>query len=240
MRKGLDRAGPDRPEMGRQRRCEIPMRRLPMPPLPSLPALALALLLAPGGALAGACPRPAYPAAFLKPVPTRNIDQALFSRAMQMEADYARCRRGRAHVATAPELTEAAAGHSRWMAGARRLDHDSTVPGRRSLKARMRATGLRFRSAAENIAAFDRYRFPDGAFRIRNADACIFATQAGKPIPPHSYASLAQAVIAGWMNSPGHRKNLLHRRIRLVGAGLGFDPTAPYCGRFYITQDYLG
>lgn len=201
---------------------------------------ALALLALPGTALANACSKPKYSAAFLKPIPTRGIDQALFSRAMQMEADYARCSKGRSHVATEDRLTGIAAGHSKWMAGARKLSHNSTLAGKRTLKARVKGAGLRFKTAAENIAAFDRFRFPKGAFKIRNASACKFATQAGKPIAAHSYASLAQTVVAGWMKSPGHRKNLLHGRIRLVGAGLGFDASAPYCGRFYVTQDYLG
>ena len=200
----------------------------------------LALLALPGAAPAKSCSKPKYSAAFLKPIPTRGIDQALFSQAMQMEADYARCRKGKSHLAPEDRLTAIAAGHSKWMAGARKLSHNSTLAGRRTLKARVRSTGLRYRTAAENIAAFDRFRFPEGAFRIRNAAACKFATQAGKPIAAHSYASLAQAVVSGWMKSPGHRKNLLNGRIRLIGAGLGFDAGAPYCGRYYITQVYLG
>jgi uncharacterized protein YkwD len=203
-------------------------------------ALSLGLNVTPEAAKASACKKPGYSSAFLKPVPTRGINQALFSQAMQMEADFARCQRGRGHLVLAPKLTGIAAGHSGWMAKAKKLNHKSTRAGMRTMSNRVRSTGLAFRTAAENIAAYDRFSFPEGQFKILNASACKFATQGGKAIPAHSYASLAQAVVAGWMGSPPHRKNLLNGRISMVGSGLAFDGTAPFCGRFYITQNYLG
>ncbi|NOX73850.1 MAG: CAP domain-containing protein [Alphaproteobacteria bacterium] len=183
-----------------------------------------------------ACPRPSYSAPYLKTIPSKGINQALFAEALTLEASYARCKRGKKILAQAKGLTKVAASHSGWMARTKKLDHR----GAQGFKARMRASGVKFKTAAENIAAFDRYQFPKGQFRVKNAAACRFATSGGAAIAAHSYASLARAVVTGWMASPGHRKNLLNGRIKLTGGGIAFDRAAPNCGRFFITQNYAG
>jgi uncharacterized protein YkwD len=187
-------------------------------------------------AAVAACAKPQYSAAFLKSVPSKSINQALFAEALNLEASFARCQKGRKALLVAPKLTKAAAGHATWMARAAKLNHQ----GARGFNARMRSTGVKFKTAAENIAAFDRYQFPKGQFKVRNMAACKFAAQSGAAIDAHSYASLAKAVVAGWMKSTGHRKNLLNRRIKLSGGGVAFDRKAPLCGRFYVTQNYAG
>jgi len=183
-----------------------------------------------------ACSRPIHSAASLKTIPTTGINQTLFANALLREANFARCKKGRKSLIVEPSLTKAATRHAVWMARAKKLNHK----GSQGFKARMRGTGVKFKTASENIAAFDRFRFPKGQFKVKNASACKFATQSGAAIPAHSYGSLAQAVVAGWMTSSGHRKNLLNGRIKLTGSGLAFDRKAPLCGRFYITQNYTG
>lgn len=188
------------------------------------------------GAASAACTKPGYSGAFLKAIPTKGINQDLFSQALTLEASYVRCQKGRKALGDAAQFVKVSAGHSVWMASKRKLDHK----GARGFRGRMRSGGVQFKTAAENIAAVERFQFPSGQFKIRNASACKFASQSGQAIPVHSYASLAQTVIAGWMGSNGHRKNLLNRRMKLAAGGLGFDASAPHCGRYYITQNYFG
>ncbi|MFT4715914.1 MAG: hypothetical protein ACI861_000964 [Paracoccaceae bacterium] len=183
-----------------------------------------------------ACEKPAYSAPFLQAIPTTGINQTLFSETLNLEASYVRCQKGRNLLSPSPKSGKVATAHSAWMARGAKLSHK----GARGFKSRMRSTGLAFKTTAENIAAFDRFQFPKGQFKVRNAAACKFATQAGASIAAHSYASLAAAVVQGWMGSTGHRKNLLNRRLKISGGGLAFDRKAPLCGRFYITQNYLG
>lgn len=49
-----------------------------------------------------------------------------------------------------------------------------------------------------------------------------------------------EAVVEGWMNSPGHRANILHSRVKEIGVGFYFLPNdvgqAPY--QYYWTQDF--
>jgi len=204
----------------------------------SLKSTALAVLLtiqfAPSIANA-ACTVPKLTGKYLKPIPTQNINQALFSEAMQIEASFVRCRRGLNALSAKQGITRIATSHSKWMARSRKLSHTGTS----KFSSRMKSTGIKFRTAAENIARFPRYELGTKHFRIKDGQRCHFA-RGGKHILPHSYASLARHVVNGWMGSSGHRKNLLNRRMKLSGAGLGFDFSAPHCGAYFITQDYSG
>lgn len=188
------------------------------------------------GIAAAKCQPPSHGAAFLQAIPQNGIDQTLFAEALQKEANFVRCRGGVGQLGIASGLTRAAAGHAGWMATHHKLSHD----GDRRFKARMRASGVKYKLAAENIASYERYAFPTGSFKISNQAKCRFTSQTGATIAAHSYASLARRVVQGWMASSGHRRNLLNRRLKLSGAGIGFDASADFCGRYYISQSYAG
>ncbi len=53
---------------------------------------------------------------------------------------------------------------------------------------------------------------------------------AGQPTP--------QSVVDGWMNSPGHCKNILNGGYRFIGIGYFFSPTDQY--RHMWTQNFGG
>ena len=48
----------------------------------------------------------------------------------------------------------------------------------------------------------------------------------------------AAAVVQGWIDSPGHCRNLMNPALRELGAGYAFDATSPY--RHYWTQVFGG
>jgi len=157
-----------------------------------------------------------------------------------VELNHVRCQKNLRQLTASAGLTKVAATHAAWMARARKLSHRSTVAGQSSLKPRIKSAGVSFKTAAENIAFIDRYRLGRQPFRVISAANCRFRDGAGKPIAAHSYASLARNVVAEWMASSGHRKNLLNRRMKMMGAGLAFDGKSPHCGRFFISQDFAG
>lgn len=202
--------------------------------------LLAAIILVASGLPALACSKPANGGAFGKTISTTRPDQAVFDRALLAWANYERCRKGLRELVANPGLRKAAGTHSAWMARTGRLSHTSTVAGQQKLKGRLRSNGVSFRTGAENIAQWERFQFPTGQFRVLNAARCRYATQAGRAIPPHSYGSLAQAVVQGWMGSSGHRRNLLNRRITSAGGGLAVDRAGGHCGRIFVTQDYAG
>lgn len=188
-----------------------------------------------------ACTRKVSKTAAQTIVPASRINQKLLSDSVRTEVNYHRCRAGLSPVtnAAAPLAKEARA-HSRWMAKSQQLTHRSTVPGRASLMQRIKASGVSFRTGSENIGMVHRYQIDNRQFKILNARQCKFATQQGRPLPAHSYASLARHIVDLWMNSPGHRRNILDREARKVSTAVAFDPNAQYCGRFWLTQNFIG
>jgi uncharacterized protein YkwD len=197
----------------------------------------IVLVLAAIALPAAACER--MPAGADRVVPTGKVDLGLLDAAFRAETNRARCSHGLKPLKAARPLTPIAATHSRWMAGAHKLSHDSSVRGQRGLADRLRASGLRFRSGTENIGMVPRFRLDGGQFRIEDASACRFSRN-GQALPPHSYASLARHTVSLWMNSPSHRRNILDRKVSAVANAAAFDPAAPHCGRFWMTQTFLG
>ena len=130
--------------------------------------------------------------------------------------------------------------HSTWMAKTQQLTHRSTVAGSATLKQRLKRSGIKFRTGAENIGMVHRYQIDNRRFKIINSNACQFTTYDGQALPAHSYASLARHAVNLWMNSPGHRKNILNSKVTKVSTAVAFDPNAQYCGRFWLTQNFVG
>lgn len=71
------------------------------------------------------------------------------------------------------------------------------------------------------------HRGTDGSssqVRVQNAgyDDCIVAENIAWGYPR------SEQIITGWMNSPGHRRNMLHPRIEEFGVGITQGPKGPY------------
>lgn len=180
---------------------------------------------------------PGYSAKFNAAIPAKP-DQKLFSEAVLMATNYEHCKVGKKKLSTHATLHKAALIHSRNMKKTKVFMHVSRTGNARTLKDRAKLTNLKWRWIAENIALQNRYQFQNGVqFRIVNQAARRFATgTTGKPIPAHSYASLAQSVTAQWMASKGHRQNIQSRYAGRMAATLVYDESATNCGKFHITQ----
>jgi uncharacterized protein YkwD len=192
-------------------------------------------------AAADACTRTVSKKAAQTIVPAGKINQGLLDQAVRAEVNFHRCRAGLSSVGNAGNgLANQAAKHSKWMARTQQLTHKSTVAGHATLKQRVKKSGVKFRTGSENIGMVHRYQIDNRHFKIINSSSCQFATQKGKALPPHSYASLARHIVNLWMNSPGHRKNILDKRATRTSTAVAFDPKAKYCGRFWLTQNFVG
>lgn len=191
-----------------------------------------ALMLSPATAEAG-CSRAAVSGAEAR-LPAGRINQSLLDAAILSEVNYERCRKGLSALKPEPRLTKTAAGHSKWMARAAKLSHR----GSNTLSQRLKRSGVKFRTGAENIAMMHYYQIDRVVFLTKGT--CQFTNQAGRALPPHSYASLARAAVGYWMNSSKHRDNILNRRAKFMGSGAGFDGRAQYCGTVYLTQNFIG
>lgn len=191
--------------------------------------------------VADACSRSVSKKAAETIVPAGRINQTLLDNAIRAEVNFHRCRAGLPRLGDAGNgLANQAQKHSIWMARTQQLTHRSTVAGSATLRQRVRKAGLKFRTGSENIGMVHRYQIDNRRFKIVSASSCQFATQTGKALPAHSYASLARHAVNLWMESPGHRKNILDKRVTKMSSAVAFDPKAQYCGRFWLTQNFIG
>ena len=76
-----------------------------------------------------------------------------------------------------------------------------------------------FMSWGENIADYPVIKANE-RFTIENRNGVqrLFSTT-GKEILPYTYLEFAKEVVTGWMNSPGHRKNILNSNFTYLGCG---------------------
>ncbi|NND17075.1 MAG: hypothetical protein HKN98_00710 [Silicimonas sp.] len=190
---------------------------------------------------AEACSRTVSKEASRTLVPSNRINQSLLEKAIRAEVNFHRCRAGLRKVGDAGNgLTRQAQKHSKWMAKSQQLTHRSTVPGSSTLQQRVKNAGLKVRTGSENIGMVHRYQIDNRRFKILDSSSCQFATYEGQKLPAHSYASLARHIVNLWMNSSGHRKNILDRSVTRMSAAVAFDPNAQYCGRYWVTQNFVG
>ena len=189
---------------------------------------------------AAACDRPTVAGGYSIIEPNGKFNQRLFDEAIRSEVNFYRCKSGLKPLAAAPRLARVAETHARWMAKSSTVSHNSTVRGQSTVKSRIIASGIPIRAGSENIGMVHRFQIDGSSFRIRNSAACDFATNAGQAIPAHSYNSLARQMVGLWMGSSGHRRNILDPKVSMVATGAGFQPNAPYCGQFFVSQDFAG
>ena len=111
-------------------------------------------------------------------------------------------------------LEKAALGHSIDMVEQNFYSHQSPVPGKEDLSDRLKQVGVNFTACAENI-----YDFND---------------------ENPTYWSLASLLVEGWMNSSGHRRNILNPEYKYLGCGAWpyNNPEWPTYKWFKSTQDF--
>lgn len=76
-----------------------------------------------------------------------------------------------------------------------------------------------FMSWGENISDYPVIKANESFIvENRNGTQHLYATN-GKEIFPYSYCEFAKTVVEGWMNSPGHRNNILNPDFEYLGCG---------------------
>lgn len=175
-----------------------------------------------------------------KMISSKQLNQAKLDAAILAQVNFYRCKHGRSKLVPARGLRRQASKHSMWMARSGKLSHKASSGSSRTLSKRLKSSGLKYRTGAENIGVMRLYNIDGRRFLIRSSGKCVFTTPSGRPIGRHSYRSLAQLAVREWMESPGHRKNILRRNLRHTGAGAGIRPNSRHCGAVFLTQIFSG
>lgn len=207
-------------------------------------AIILAAATIGGAATAkAACTPPNFTSEERRTIPTTRINQSILSKAVVKETNYYRCLKGLKPLAEDPSLIAAAEIHANNMARLNKLSHNLPVAGMRTLSQRFSAANVKVQKVrAANVGTEYRMVFGTGAFKINDVPNCQFTySDSRRSIPPHSYGSLARSLVKNLYDSSSHRRNILNRQIRRIGAAAHYTPAgiAP-CGTYFVSQDFAG
>ncbi len=167
------------------------------------------------------------------PINAQSFNESLLSRLVFDLTNIERRRAGLSEFKNNQYLHESATGHSRDMAARNYFEHKSkgffkgTAP-----RDRIEATGYAPSMSAENIAM------------IPIVNSQRVQSYPGRPpqiieMDVNSYNRMAVYSVTQWMESPGHRKNILNPALKDMGVGVavGMKDTVAYV---YLTQNFGG
>ncbi|HYE33477.1 MAG TPA: CAP domain-containing protein [Methylomirabilota bacterium] len=137
----------------------------------------------------------------------------------------------------------AAAIQSRIMNTRGTISHDNPEnPRFRTLGDRAKAAGLNFRYLAENVAVVFGRDYESGrGFYVREEQGkkVLSYTPEGEAIQPHTYAGFAANLVKNWMNSPGHRANILRTDPQCLGVSCHPEKDRTGLVKIFCTQVFF-
>lgn len=128
--------------------------------------------------------------------------------ALHQATNAARVQRGLAPLQRAAVLDSAAGHYARLLRQRGALSHRSPQPPWRRPSDRIAYWGGDYRQVAENLARYALWDLGAGG-RYRVNSEGKYSLPSGQPVQNQSYLELAQNVVQDWLESPGHRANLL-------------------------------
>lgn len=150
-----------------------------------------------------------------------EFNQALMSAAIFHETNRVRRQLGLTPFAHEPKLDRAADLKAAIGVVQTELTHDNPLPLTATPADRVRATGLRYRQVAENIARLGLFDLPPGVTQVgvrqRAGRPEFYRLDTKQAVQLRSYADFATAVVTSWMNSPGHRAHIVNPELTALG-----------------------
>lgn len=172
-----------------------------------------------------------------------QIDYPLLHAAIFFVTNEARVKNKRPPLAFALALERAAYHHSKRMAEQNFFGHEDPYDKRRkTAPQRAQLAGIKNPTLAENIAIHFgiQYRANAPVFPVDRLKGTFSYAPDGPLIPAHTYLSFAEAIVKQWMDSPGHRANILNREAVQLGCGAYFyyDRAFHNMPKFKATQNF--
>lgn len=154
-------------------------------------------------------------------IETENFSPALMNAAIFHETNRVRGELGLPPFVHLPLLDAAADLKAMIGVSQSELTHENPLPHLATPAERVRTVGLDFREVAENIARLGVFDLPAGstqvAVRQRDGRTEFLHPGTNRVVGHQTYAAFAEAVVRSWMNSPGHRANIINPRLTSLG-----------------------
>lgn len=120
------------------------------------------------------------------------------------------------------EIELVASGHAQDMVKYGFYSHTSRIRIKRSVRDRFHLEGLNPEFFGENICSTYGLQYQAGR-KVNppypSGEFTYALTSKREVIPPHTYLSFAKSVVKLWMESPGHRQNILNPQFKKLGCG---------------------
>lgn len=157
----------------------------------------------------------------------RSIDYALLHAAIFYATNEHRSLHDLVEFKYSFRIEKLSADHAADMVKYNFYGHYSTIRNKRLLRDRFQIVGLNPSQIAENIsstAGLDyEYGKPIGP-TPSPGDFYYRSTSETRPVESHTYLSYAKEIVALWMESPGHRENILNPHFKFMSAGCAVYP----------------
>ena len=170
------------------------------------------------------------------PLSSADLDIARIRTAIFHETNLVRRELGLKPFQSLPRLDEAAELQASSNALDQAASHSNVVRAWATPYERVKALGLKPSLVSENAALLPLINIDpaNGYIERKTSDGTmIIDRETGAVALPHTYASFARAIVRAWMNSPGHRANIVHREFRYMGCSA--RPTRAVAGLELIT-----
>jgi uncharacterized protein YkwD len=178
---------------------------------------------------------------FHEKIDFENIDYRRLHAAIFFVTNEERAKKNLTFLEYAPELEKVAIMHSRDMNRDSFFSHFNPVDKKKKTpNDRAVLAGILNPYLAENIATCHGLTYVSGTNVFIKGDGQFSYKTDGELIPPHTYLSLAESVVENWMNSKGHRKNILLDTALQLGCGSDFYRDAHFNNMpsFMVTQNF--
>lgn len=150
-----------------------------------------------------------------------DFNRALMSAAIFHETNRVRQRLGLPSFLHEPKLDTAADLKAAIGVLQSELTHENPLPNTATPADRVRSVGLRYRQVSENIARLGLFDVPPGISQVgvrqRGGRPEFYRLDTKQAVQLRTYSDFAEAVVASWMNSPGHRAHIVSRELISLG-----------------------
>ena len=175
-----------------------------------------------------------------QPLVSQGFDPHILARFICEETNSARRRHGKKALPFKRVLFKGARLHSLRMKELGFFEHENPYERHfASPNDRVKSSGGRGVNVAENIAYLSILKTKKNnmeVFVIDEEKLLFSFTSGGKPIPKHTYRTFAKSAVQAWLDSPGHRVNLLHSDAVEVGCGVSFESKEGMIPMLYAGQ----
>tara|TARA_R110002096_G_scaffold67332_14_gene163451 strand:+ start:7277 stop:7942 length:666 start_codon:yes stop_codon:yes gene_type:complete len=157
-----------------------------------------------------------------------NPDVASIQLAVALVTNEVRIKNRRKPLLLRAALVRSAQMHADDMAKGGFFSHNNPKDrSKKTPKQRAALAGIANPLIAENIAQNFGIQYVAGT-SVSFGGPGVLIDKGGNPIPAHTPLSLADTLVEQWMNSRGHRQNILSKDALEIGCGVGFYTNAKF------------